>query len=83
MKLQQKLEQAAQFENWSNIPGNRTRMEYYTGVEAGNPSGSTDNIKFLYFEQLDWTSGTYKLSLKQELTYDSADNVLTITATNN
>lgn len=30
---------------WTSVIGNRTELEYYSGVETGNPSGSTDNLK--------------------------------------
>lgn len=30
---------------WTSIIGNSVEYEYYTGVEVGNPSGLTSNIK--------------------------------------
>ena len=51
------------------LSGVTRTFTYYTGVEAGNPSGSK-NVKTIVY------SGT--VSLTQTFTYDSADDVLTI-----
>jgi len=81
--LKQLLDIGSQYNNWNNIVNQRTRLEYYTGAEAGNPSGSTSNAKFIYFETLNWDGTLKGLSLKQQLTYDGNDNVLTVTAVTN
>lgn len=65
--------QVIQTSTWSGIAGNSKELVYYVGVEAGNPSGSTDNVKTITFK----TGAT--IILVQTLTYNSSDNVLTIT----
>lgn len=55
------------------ISGTSKVLTYYTGIEAGNPSGSTDNVKYI-----DLYTGII-LTLRQTITYNSSNNVLTIT----
>lgn len=68
-------------QNWETIIGARKRFVYYTGIVGGNPSGSTDNIQFIFFESKKNSTGDkFNVTLVQELTYDAADNILTIEA---
>lgn len=80
--LTRSLLQSGQYENWNNLPGKRIRLEYYTGVETGNPSGTTSNIKFIFFETLN-KQGSWSKGLQKELTYDTADNLLTTAGVRN
>ena len=60
-----------QMSKWTNSVGNSLVIEYYTGVEAGNPSGTTTNIKFLrYNDKKD------KTILRKELQYNGADLII-------
>lgn len=62
------------FNNWERTPGNNKTLVYYTGIELGNPSGNTDNIKHIEYYQ------GVNLVLRQTITYNSNNNVLTISA---
>ena len=73
------LKRSNVYRDWDKIDGNRVSLEYYTGVEVGNPSGETCNIKYIKYEQLRGNNTDYTIALQQELTYDSDDNLLTIT----
>jgi hypothetical protein len=44
------IESAIDLTNFSEIPGNSIEITYYTGVEAGNPSGSTTNAKTIVYK---------------------------------
>lgn len=66
--------EAVQLKGWTNVHGNSIELEYYTGVEADNPSGSTSNVKIIYYYKRS------KLVIRKTLTYNADDNVLTITA---
>lgn len=66
-----------------NIPGQRVRTEYYAGVEAGNPSGSTSNIKYLHYETLDKSDDKWKRSMLKELTWDASNKILITTVLGN
>ena len=58
---------------WTSIAGNSKEFTYYTGVEAGNPSG-TANIKTVTYK----TGATTVVT--QTYAWDATDNVITITA---
>jgi len=49
-------------------------LVYYTGVIAGNPSGSVSNVKTVTY-----SSVLLGISAMETLTYDTNDNVLTVT----
>lgn len=63
------------YSNWEFVAGNKKEFTYYSGVEAGNPSGTVDNIKTLVFKD---GVGTV---LTQTLAYDVSDRIITITTT--
>lgn len=58
---------------WSTIPGNSEEYTYYTGIVAGNPSGNK-NVQTVVFKTGVTTIAT------QTYTWDSDDDVLSITA---
>ena len=53
---------------WSESAGLNTEIEYYTGVEAGNPSGETSNIKFIKYLNRDGS-----VHFRKELSYNIDD----------
>lgn len=59
--------------NWTKLLNNSIENVFYVGIEAGNPSGSTDNIKEVIYK----TSNVQVF--KEVITYDASDNILTIT----
>lgn len=62
--------------NWTSVPGNYSNFEYYTGVEIGNPSGSTNNLKRIkYFD------GNNVLQFVENFEYNAADQIVHIKAT--
>ena len=61
--------------NWTAQTGNFSVFEYYAGIEAGNPSGSTDNVK-----SISNYNSLGVLQAKQTLEYNLQDNVTKITA---
>jgi hypothetical protein len=63
-----------EFQNWDNITGNSLEFVYYTGVEPGNPSGSTNNVKHIIYKK-----GTVT-ELTKTLAYNSNDKVISIVA---
>lgn len=62
------------YDNWDRVPGQSKELTYYTGVAAGNPSGATTNIQYIDYKR------NGNRSLRQTLTYDSNDMILTISA---
>jgi hypothetical protein len=62
------------YEVWDAIPGNSKEFTYYSGEVAGNPSGNTDNIQTIVYK-----TGVSTI-LTRTFTYNSSDNILTITA---
>jgi hypothetical protein len=67
------IERNVKADTWTTIPGNSIEFNYYAGVAAGNPSGSTDNIETAVYKQGITTVFT------QTFTYNADDNVLSIT----
>jgi len=59
-------------------PGNQIELSYYTGVEAGNPSGTLTNIKYVNYNTKVLGGDTFDYSFRLTLTYDLADNLLTV-----
>lgn len=59
--------------NWNTIEGNITTITKYAGVEAGNPSGNTANIKTIV------CSNAGGVVFTRTLTYDTLDDVANIT----
>jgi len=59
---------------WTSIPGNSIEYTYYTGIEAGNPSGTLTNPKIIAYK-----TGVAVI-VTQTITYNNLDNELTITA---
>ena len=73
------LNKTTGYQGWAvSEKGNRTRIEYYAGVEVGNPSGTTSNMKFVYYEKVNFENDKVALTFRQEFTYDSSDNLLTV-----
>jgi len=68
------VEDYTKFAVWDKIAGNNILLTYYNGVEAGNPSGNTNNIKTIAYR----TGLT--VILTQTITYTVADNISSITA---
>ena len=62
-----------QMNKWSESPGQNTEVEYYTGVETGNPSGTTSNIK--YIKYLDKKGDVV---FRKELSYDASDLIILV-----
>jgi len=61
---------------WTTVIGNSIEYEYYTGVEIGNPSGSTDNIQKEIYKD-----GNGDTQFVVNYTYNSDDNVISETCT--
>lgn len=59
--------------NVSITPGNSIEVTYYSGVAAGNPSGTTTNIETLVYK-----SGTTVIATKT-IEYNAADDITKIT----
>jgi len=59
---------------WDKIIGNSKEFVFYSGVEAGNPSGSVDNIKTIAYK----TGAT--LILTQTFAWTATNKILSITA---
>ena len=64
-------------QTWVSNPNHSVNIVYYTGVESGNPSGSTSNIKTVTYVD----DGGNDIII-QTLTYSAADLLLTVTAAN-
>ena len=60
-------------DNWNTVAGNIATLSYYSGVVAGNPSGTTTNVETSVYSDGGGTVFT------NTFTYDAADNILTIT----
>jgi hypothetical protein len=60
-------------ENFDLVPGNSVEITYYSGVAAGNPSGTTDNIETIVYK-----TGATIIATKT-LEYDLADNIIKVT----
>ena len=69
------LESLAELANFDMIPGNNINITYYTGIDTGNPSGSTDNAYIIVY-----TTGTTIIATKT-LSYNSANNVISVITT--
>lgn len=67
------IKDTSKAENILNIPGGSVTNTYYTGVAAGNPSGSTANIHTKEF------SFASSVLFTQTFTYNAANNILSIT----
>lgn len=61
--------------NWSSIIGNSVEYNYYAGLAAGNPSGSTSNVETVVYKTGVSTSFT------QTFEYDLTNKVIKITTT--
>lgn len=64
----------ADLDTWDKIAGNSKEFTYYSGVTPENPSGNK-NVESILFK-----TGVTTI-LTQSFTYDSEDDVITITAT--
>lgn len=60
-------------QNWDTVQNNSIAYTYYTGVEAGNPSGTATNVKTKEYKKAGKTIFT------QTFTYNAADDILTVT----
>ena len=63
----------ASTENFNLTSGNVIEITYYTGIEPGNPSGTTTNIETVIYK-----SGSTTVVTKT-LEYDANDNLIKIT----
>jgi hypothetical protein len=61
--------------NWTSIVGNSIEITYYSGVAAGNPSGSTSNIETTVYK-----TGA-SVAFTQTMTYNAANLVTSVTTT--
>lgn len=61
--------------NWTLTAGNSIEYNYYTGVAAGNPSGSTSNVETIVYKQGITTIIT------QTISYNGSDLVISIITT--
>jgi hypothetical protein len=59
-------------ENFDLVPGNSVEITYYSGVAAGNPSGTTDNIETIVYKTGATTIATKTLS------YNANDDIINI-----
>lgn len=68
-----KISNYLEFESWDKIIGNSLIMSYYTGIEAGNPTGNA-NIKQMVYKRGVTTIVTTTYS------YDATDKVISVVA---
>ncbi|MBR6279396.1 MAG: hypothetical protein IKR41_11680 [Bacteroidales bacterium] len=61
--------------NWSYMDGRSQKLTHYKGVEDGNPSGNTDNIKYIRFYD-----SLGNCILTRELRYDAENKIIQILA---
>jgi hypothetical protein len=61
--------------NWTSSLGNSVEYTYYAGVEAGNPSGTTTNVKTVVYKTGVTTIFT------QTIAYNAADLAISIVTT--
>ena len=69
---------------WGGVQNHGIELVYYgSEVSVNNPSGTTDNIKYVYYTKkaLSPSGDKWKYAYKKELTYDANDNVLTVRTT--
>jgi len=69
------LDELSTLANFDMIPGNNIDITYYTGVNAGNPSGNTNNIYTIVY-----STGATVVATKT-LSYNAADNVISVITT--
>lgn len=67
------IDQYGALESFSEIAGNSIEYTYYAGVEAGNPSGTTTNVKTIVYK-----TGVTTIITKT-IAYDANDLVISIT----
>lgn len=60
--------------DWDKVAGNSKEFIYYSGIEAGNPSGSTSNVKQILFK-----TGSLVL-ISQTVSYNEFNQVIKIEA---
>lgn len=63
------------YTNWDSTAGNSLEFIYYAGIEPGNPSGSTDNVKQIIYKK------GVSTELTKEFSYNSANKVVSIIVT--
>lgn len=61
--------------NWTSSLGNSVEYTYYAGIEAGNPTGTTTNVKTVVYKTGVTTIFT------QTITYNAADLAISIVTT--
>jgi hypothetical protein len=61
--------------NWTLVAGNSIEYTYYTGIAAGNPSGSTSNVETIVYKQGATTIIT------QTISYNASDLAISIITT--
>jgi hypothetical protein len=69
------LDELSTLANFDMIPGNNVDITYYPGIDAGNPSGNTNNIYTIVY-----TTGMTVVATKT-LSYNAADNVISVITT--
>lgn len=75
ISILQSIETSIVNSNWAYLSGNSIEYTYYAGVEAGNPSGTTTNVKTAAFK-----TGVSTI-FTQTFAYDANDLVISITTT--
>jgi hypothetical protein len=69
------LDELSVLANFDMIPGNNIDITYYPGVDAGNPTGNTNNIYTIVY-----STGATVVATKT-LSYNNADNVISVITT--
>lgn len=69
------LDELAELSSFDMIPGNNIDITYYPGIDAGNPSGNTNNIYTIVY-----STGMTVIATKT-LSYNAADNVISVITT--
>jgi hypothetical protein len=69
------LDELAELASFDMIPGNNIDITYYPGIDAGNPSGNTNNIYTIVY-----STGMTVIATKT-LSYNAADNVISVITT--
>lgn len=69
------LDELSELASFDMIPGNNIDITYYPGIDAGNPSGNTNNIYTIVY-----STGMTVIATKT-LSYNAADNVISVITT--
>jgi len=75
------IKSAVELASWDSVAGNSILYVYYTGVGAGNPSGSKENIKTITYKQGAITVLTQTFAWNDKaVTGATSDQVVSLTA---